>query len=648
MTPVAQRQEGESPSTAPARVVADGIIDGIDLPIVVVDRAITLVRINAAARRALGLGRAENGTTLSASAALLPAAANLESLCAAVIAGGAAADCRIRLRDQWFLVRVTPLSSGEPVEGAVLAFTNVTALHAGIEQAIAEREFSKAVINAIAAPLLVLDASLRVRTSNRAFYQFFSVTREGTQDRVVGEILQLTCKADELDRLLARAIAEQGSFLNFEIECEVRGAGPRVMLISGRAFSPAPSADPLLLLSLEDVTDKKATEAALRESQRQAQDQAEALAELHRRKDEFLAMLSHELRNPLAPIVNSVLLLSLQSVESATQRHARQVIERQVGHLQRLIDDLLEVSRITTGRIRLHQERLAIAGVVRMAVDAVRTQAEQRRQSLVVREPAVPLWVHGDAVRLQQVVVNLLGNAIKYTPDGGRIDLEVQVEDGECVLRVADNGIGIPADLLPHVFDLFTQAQQSLDRSQGGLGIGLALVRQLVTAHGGRVEARSQPGAGSEFVVRLPLEEPPILMPEPAGDLPRQKGGLRILVVDDNTDMAQSMAALLRQSDHEVTAVSSAEAALLTARAESPDVVLMDIGLPGMDGYQLARRLRDERPDGKLVLVAITGYGQVADREQALDAGIDHHLVKPPDFKSLFGILSQAVGAASR
>ena len=247
--------------------------------------------------------------------------------------------------------------------------------------------------------------------------------------------------------------------------------------------------------------------------------QAEISADLHRRKDEFLAMLSHELRNPLAPIQNAVHILRLKQDDDPIQQQARTIIERQVGQMTALVNDLLEVSRITTGRIQLHQDRIVLQGVVERAVESARPLIEQRRHTLSLSLPRAPIWIHADAARIEQVVVNLLNNAAKYTNEGGRIWLTVQQEGQEAVIRVRDTGIGIAPELLPRIFDLFTQADRTLDRSEGGLGIGLALVERLVVMHGGKVEANSTPGQGSEFVVRLPL----VAAPTAASSLLRTK-----------------------------------------------------------------------------------------------------------------------------
>ena len=398
---------------------------------------------------------------------------------------------------------------------------------------------------------------------------------------------------------------------------------------------------PVIQCNIRDITERSRLEKKMEE-------QAEALADLHRRKDEFLAMLSHELRNPLAPIMNAVQLLGLQKNEDQLQRQARSIIERQVGQLTRLVDDLLEVSRITTGRIHLHQERLALNGIVEHAVETVRPLIGQRGHVFKLTLPPQPIWLYADAARLEQVVVNLLTNAAKYTDDGGHILLTVEQEGDEAILRVRDSGVGIAPELLPRIFDLFTQAERSLDRSQGGLGIGLCLVQRLVEMHRGRVEAHSSMGQGSEFVVRLPVVLNLAPLPSPSTDKAKPTGpSLRVLVVDDNVDAAQALKMLLKASGHDVRTVHDGPATLEAVLDYRPNVVLLDIGLPGMNGLEVAKQLRRQPDLGSVVLVAMTGYGQESDRQRSQEAGFDHHLVKPADFGKLHQILATVAEQAS-
>ncbi len=368
---------------------------------------------------------------------------------------------------------------------------------------------------------------------------------------------------------------------------------------------------------------------------------AEQLAELHRRKDEFLAMLGHELRNPLAPIANAVQLLRLQKNEDQLQQKARTIIERQVGQLTRIIDELLEVTRITSRRIQLRYDRLAVSSLVERAVETARSEVDKRRHELTVSLPPDPIWLNADPTRMEQVVVNLLTNAAKYTGEGGSIWLTVLRDGNECVLKVKDTGEGIAPALLPYIFDLFTQAERSLDRSQGGLGIGLALVQRLVEIHGGRVEVRSTLGEGSEFIVRLPVATASAEQPLPPNNTADQAGpSVRVLVVDDNVDAAESLAELLRVLGHDVRTAHDGPTGLEAATDYRPDVMLLDIGLPGLDGYEVAKRLRQQPVFKTLVLAAMTGYGQDSDKDKSKSAGFDHHMVKPVDFEQVRLILA--------
>jgi PAS domain S-box-containing protein len=395
-----------------------------------------------------------------------------------------------------------------------------------------------------------------------------------------------------------------------------------------------------------DLTERKRAEEECRQLER-TKAVAEISADLNRRKDEFLAMLSHELRNPLAAIFNATHLLRLEKSAGPMHRQATSIIERQLGSLKRLVDDLLEVSRITTGRIRLEQETLDLRGVVERALEGIRPKAQQRKHELSVSLPPEPLWVHADAVRLEQIVGNLLNNAVKYTDPGGHIWLKLERENHEAVLRVQDTGIGISSEVLPGIFDLFTQADKSLDRSEGGLGVGLTIVQRVVEMHGGRVEAKSPGlGHGSEFVVRLPLSLPESsTLDRTPPEVAEKATALRILVVDDNKDTADSAAVLLGHSGHLVRVAYSGPEALEAVLAYRPNVVLLDIGLPGMDGYEVARRIR-EIPECKGVrLIATTGYGQDTDRQGSEEAGFDAHLTKPVDLEEVEELLVSFAGS---
>jgi PAS domain S-box-containing protein len=382
-----------------------------------------------------------------------------------------------------------------------------------------------------------------------------------------------------------------------------------------------------IIMSAEDITERKRAEEGLRE------------ANLH--KDEFLAMLAHELRNPLVPIQNAAHVLGL-GLDEPRLAWAQGMIESQVTYLTRLVDDLLDISRIARGKIALKKERVDLSELMRRAREGVALEMTAKAHRFDVRLPEEHVDLDGDPVRLVQVLQNLLSNAAKYTPDGGHIVLTARASGDEAEIEVSDNGFGIPAELLPHVFDLFRQGERNLDRSQGGLGIGLTLVSRLVELHGGRVVAQSAgPGQGSSFRVHLPLAQAVQEATSPVEMVPRPPAGLRLLVVDDDPAVSESMVVCLELQGHEVRSAAAGEAALDLLKTFRPDVVLLDIGLPGEDGYSVARRIR-ELPEGRDVpLLAVSGYGHEEARARSLEAGFDLHLVKPVDPEKLRVLLAR-------
>jgi PAS domain S-box-containing protein len=649
-------------------------------------------------------------------------------------------------------------ASGE-IAGVVLIFRDIT------ERRKSERALDKAlayaddIIATLREPFVVLDHDLRVKTANPSFYKSFHFTKEETENHLLHELGDGDWDIAQLRTLLNEVLSLNQSVQDFEVEHAFPILGRKTMLLNARPFPSASENPELILLAIEDITERKRGEAALEDSElryrrlfetaqdailildeptgeifdanpfikemlgysqaelvgkelwqlgffkdveenkaafqelqdqgyiryenlplatkdgrqievefvsnvyqvnhhqviqcnirditersrleRQTNKQAESLADLHRRKDEFLAMLSHELRNPLSAIFNALHLLRLQDNKNPIQQRAMTTLERQVGQLARLVDDLLEVSRVITGRIQLHQERLDMRSIVERAVEAARPLIDQRKHEFLMSLPDEPIWLQADPARLEQVVVNLLNNAAKYTDEGGQIWLTAQQEGSEVVLRVGDTGVGIAPNLLPRIFDLFTQAERTLDRSQGGLGIGLSLVQKLVELHGGTVAARSAGlGQGSEFIVRLPALSPAREPIAPIATAKQTGPTSRVLVVDDNMDSADMLVLTLQMFGHEVQAAYSSQTALATAIEYQPEVVLLDIGLPDMDGYEVARRLRQQPQTKDVWLIAMTGYGQDSDRQRTQAAGFDHHLVKPANPQKLQDLLA--------
>ena len=547
----------------------------------------------------------------------------------------------------WARLEATVVQGGEsdgPVHRVVLS--DITERKRAEQQVFETNQRLQALMEAVPVGVSFSDdPTCRRITGNPAVLAQFEVTPQdnlsasspdavaaGRQVRFFLSGRQIT----DAELPLQRAVAENRVVSPMELE---------VQLPSGRRWFADASGAPVRdaqgqviggIAVTVDVTDRKRAE--------------EKLAELDRRKDQFLAMLSHELRNPLAPILNAVQLLQLQKRKNSVQQKALAIIERQVGQLAHLVGDLLDVSRAIAGRIQLCQEQVAVCDIVERAVETARPLIDQRRHELTVSLPSDPIWLYADASRLEQVVTNLLTNAAKYTNEGGHIWLSVQQEGDYAVLRVRDTGLGIASAFLPHVFDLFSQAERSSDRSQGGLGIGLTLAKRLVEMHAGTIGVSSTLGQGSEFVVSLAVcppgamslktQPPPSEIAEPKPTRPKPtRPALRVLVVDDNLDASQALKLLVQAVGHGVRMAHTGPTALATARDYRPDVMLLDIGLPEWDGFEVAKRIRQEARLHDIVLVAMTGYGQAADRQRMQEAGFDHYLVKPADFEHVRQIL---------
>jgi len=535
---------------------------------------------------------------------------------------------------RWFTPFPTPLkdASGKVI-GGINMLVDITE-RKQVEQTLEQYAKQLGLVTNIA-PMYITqcDRDARYKFVNEPYAQLYGIGTDSFKGRLVQEIVDP--KTFDLIKPHIEAVL-RGERVEFDARIFAHARGERVM---HSWYAPEWDSNGEIVgwvAAIADITELKRTEQALRESE-------EKLKEADRRKDEFLAMLSHELRNPLAPIANAAHLLRREQLTTPTFVQARAIIERQTARLARLVDDLLEVSRISTGRIQLYMERIAIAGIIERSVETVRPLFEQRRHTLQVLLPETAAWVEADGARLEQVLVNLLTNAGKYTDDGGVIQVTVEIQDSSLAIRVKDNGIGIGSELLPRVFDLFTQSERALDRSQGGLGIGLALVDRLVTMHGGTVVAESTLGEGSEFTVTLPLAAAPAQVDTAPEIAPKSSAAsLRILVVDDNVDAAKSMAMLMEATGHRAWVAHDGVEALQVAPIARPHLVFLDIGLPKLDGYEVVKKLRPSI-DPKTIFVALTGYGQSTDRQRALDAGFDQHLVKPVEFAQLDALMQEAM-----
>jgi two-component system CheB/CheR fusion protein len=499
------------------------------------------------------------------------------------------------------------------------------------------RDYSESIVASVRSPLVILDAKLRVKTASAAFYQTFGVTPEKTEKRLIYDLGNGQWNIPALRTLLEDLLPEDEQIDDFEVRHTFPRIGPRIMLLNARRLGNEAEHELLIVLAIEDVTGRRAHEATLVAH-------ATELVRADRSMDEFLAMLAHELRNPLAPLSNAAEILRSTGADEGKRRQVHLIIARQIENMKRMIDDLLDVSRITEGKVELRREMVSLGAVLAVAESMARPAMERLGQELTVTQPADAVYLHADTTRLDQIFGNLLGNASKYSGPESKIELIAEravdpVGAGpQVMVRIRDNGVGIDPGMLPHVFGLFVQADRASDRAYGGLGIGLTLVQRLVKLHGGSVEARSEGlGRGSEFVVRLPVLPGPAAPPPPPPEVPEHEPSLRMLVVDDNEDAAETMSMLQELRGHRTRTAFNGPDALAIAAGFLPEVVMLDIGLPEMDGLEVARRLRAMPELAGVLLVAMTGYGSDSDRERARAAGFDHYLVKPVDL----GLLRQ-------
>lgn len=514
------------------------------------------------------------------------------------------------------------------IDGVCIAFHDVTDRKRAAQEIEDARRYAEAIVRTVRTPLVVLDKDLRVVSANERFYNTFRVTRPEIEGARFYDLGNHQWDIPLLRELLEKVLPEHTEIKDYDVDHELERIGRRVVRLNAHRMRRRNRQD-LILLAIEDITEQR---AAARITERRADE----LSQEHQRKDEFLAMLGHELRNPLSAVVHGLDLWGLSPDDPARLARIREMMTRQAQRIGSMLDELLDVARLTAGKIKLAQVPVDLAEAAQAAVEAVTPLIESRKHALLVSPtPAGTVMVQGDLGRLTQAVENLLSNAAKYTEEGGKIELLLESDEDIARVRVRDSGIGMEAALIPHIFELFTQDVRALDRAAGGLGLGLPLVNRLVEMHGGTVEASSPGrGRGSEFVISLPrIEKQRTEAAREPGTGPENARAHRILVVDDERDSATMFAEILAIRGHQARAVHDGPTALEFARTFHPDVVLLDIGLPGMDGYEVARRLRDEHKDAKILLVALTGYQQDADRLR--QAGFDRHLIKPPDMHKL-------------
>ena len=529
--------------------------------------------------------------------------------------------------------------------GAVLVFRDITERHRTeaererlLQEVKAERERLRLALDAGQTGVWDWDiAAGRITWSDRVaeFYGMRPEEFDGTLDMLARHL-----HPEDADRVMEAVRASVEEDAPYLIECRIvqKGGAVRWIYTAATVIRDVAGRPVRMIGATTDVTDRKRAEEELREA--------------GRRKDEFLALLAHELRNPLAPLRNGLQVMRLAGDDANAVAQARAMMERQLGHMVRLIDDLLDVSRISRHKMELRRARVALADVVDNAVETARPIIEEAGHKLCVSLPSEPVFLDADLTRLAQVLSNLLTNSAKYTKTGGHIWLTAERRGDEVVASVRDTGIGIPAEALHHIFDMFSQVDRSIERSTGGLGIGLALVKGLVEMHGGTVTAESDGlGKGSTFTVRLPVlgaGEGPMAATSPEDDRPSSVSKRRILVVDDNQDSARTMGGLLKLLGHEVHTAFDGMEAVEAAKQFGPEVILMDVGMPRLNGYEAARRIREQPWGRDVIIIALTGWGQEGDRVQSREAGCDDHLVKPVNFPDLEKLLAELEESMTR
>ena len=516
--------------------------------------------------------------------------------------------------------------------------TDITERRAADEALRASEARMEAILRSALDAIIVMDHAGRLVEFNPTAEKIFGFTRAEVIGRELAEmIIPERLRARHRAGLAHLLATGEGPVLNQLLELPARRADGTEFPAEFAIIAIPGAEPPMFTAFLRDITHRKEVEHTLAA-------RAEELARTDRSKDEFLAMLAHELRNPLAPLRNAAEILQSASTGADERALAQQIIARQIENMSRMIDDLLDVSRITEGKIDLRKKPVALEAILTAATSLARSGCAAHHQELVLTLPADPVFLEADATRLEQVFGNLLTNACKYGGDGCHIALTAERAGREIIVRVTDDGAGIAPELLPHIFDLFVQASRTLDRAHGGLGIGLTLVQRLVKLHGGSIEARSDgPGRGAEFIVRLPIlaQAPAATAPTPR---PAQETPRRILIVDDNTDSARSLAALQKRRGHETHTAFTGPDALTAAAGFLPEVMLLDIGLPGMDGFEVARQIRGMPALRGVFIIAMSGYGREEDRLEAKQAGFDEYLVKPVDLDQLRAWLRELPG----
>jgi two-component system CheB/CheR fusion protein len=623
----------------------NNLLGGLNIPIIMVTRALRIRRFTQPAEPLFNLIASDLGRPISD---LRPniTVANLGGLISDVINSLKPVELEVQDSDaRWYSLRIRPyITTENRIDGAALAVVDIDQLKRSGEQLKLSRDYAEAIVETVWEPLVVLDAQHNFNRANAAFYEVFRTSPAEVIGRSFWEFDGARWDQPELRTRLERVLPDNERVQDFEFELTHADREPRILSLNAQRIFWGDDRTHMILLAIEDITGRK--RELLHSAQLAREQTARTEAEnASRIKDEFLAMLAHELRNPLGPVRNGLYLLRKRIPEDPLTRKAIEIAERQVTHMARLLDDLLDVSRITHGKIQLRRELMELQVALQNALETSRTHFDGKRQTVALDMPHEPLFLEADPTRLEQIFSNLLHNASKYTAVGGQVWVSVATEPGLVVIRVRDNGVGIAQDMLSRVFDLFAQVDRSLARSEGGLGIGLTLVKSLVDLHGGSIAVQSGgAGQGSQFVVRLPafassrVDSDERRAPTPS-DAPGPQR--RVLVVDDNVASAETLLLALELKGHEVQMAHDSKHAIEIALATKPDAVLLDIGMPGLSGYEVAQQLRAEPALAHTLIVAVTGYGLEEDRRRSAEVQIDAHLVKPVDPSEVNRLLRQ-------
>jgi two-component system CheB/CheR fusion protein len=614
------------------------VLESVQIPVIIVDLGLRIRRFTPTARDISSLLPGDVGRPID-DVRLKVEVANLADRIREVIEASALREWEVQGSEgRWFRLQIRPYRTADKrLDGAVLSFIDVDALKGAVQEAEGARDYARAIVETVPIPLVVLDEDLRIVSANPAFHEGFALSPLATEGVRLFDLAEGAWEVPALRASVQRSLAGHARFRDVEIRRQFPEVGRKDLVLAGCPI-PSGSGGSKILLVIEDVTERRLLES----SEKQARVEAERA---NRAKDLFLATLSHELRTPLSAILISAQVLKRKAAEDPQLQRATAAIERAVGNQAKLIDDLLDISRIVSGKLMLDLQAVDLTVVVHSAVDVARGAAEAKGLELEFSVHGSIGPIHGDSGRLQQVVANLLNNSIKFTPRGGKIVVDLAASGGQAEITITDTGVGMNPEILPDLFERFIQAEGSMTRAHGGLGLGLAIVRHLVNVHGGEVRAESRgEGKGSTFRILLPVAVTAVRAEAPRS-VARSVGGVRVLLIDDDDDTRESFASMLDDLGADVRAASSAAKGLAAVETFNPQVILCDIAMPREDGYTFIRALRSLGKDkgGQTPVAALTALAGEEDRRRALSAGFQMHLAKPIDSARL----AAAVGTLS-